>query len=138
MNLEQIAYNIKFFRDQNGWTQEQLANKLMVSRSVVTKWENNSATPDIVSLIKLSDIFQVSIDHLVGNPTFQHELLKDFKRIYSSKTKDFDEEVVELIEYLMTFPELKSQLYRLKQLSIKKQMSIQTLLTHLIDHYEQL
>ena len=138
MNLEQIAYNIKFFRDQFDWTQKELADKIMLSRSVVAKWENKTATPDIGSLIKLSEVFNISLDHLVGNHSFQNDLLKEFKRIYSSKTKDFDEDIVELVEYLMTYPEFKKQVYRLKRLSIKKQLSMHNLLTHMLNEYEQL
>jgi len=138
MNLEQIAYNIKFFRDQQGWTQKELAGKIMVSRSVIAKWENNTATPDIASLIKLSRVFNISLDHLVGNHSFQEDLLKEFKRIYSSKTKDFDQDVVELVEYLMTYPDFKKQIYQLKNLSIKKQLSIHKLFADMIDEYEHL
>src|SRR5690625_1835014 len=104
MNIEQIPYNIKFFREQNKWTQKELAEQLKVSRSVIAKWENNNVTPDISSLLKLCNIFDTTLDHLVGNHSFQKDLLKDFKRIYSSKSKPFDEEVVELVEYIMTFP----------------------------------
>jgi len=135
-NLEQIAYNIKFFRDQCGWTQKELAEQIMLSRSVVAKWENHSATPDIESLIKLSNVFNISIDHLVGNYSFQNDMLKEFKRIYSSKAKDFDEEVVELVEYLMTYPDFKDQVYRLKNLSIKKQLSIHKIFSILVDESE--
>lgn len=138
MNVEQIPYNIKFFREQNKWTQKELAEQLKVSRSVIAKWENNNVTPDIFSLLKLCNIFNITLDHLVGNHSFQKDLLKEFKRIYSSKSKDFDEEIVELIEYIMTYPTLKNEIYRLKNLSVKKQLSIHKLLSDMIDQYEQL
>ena len=138
MSLEQIAYNIKFFRDQHNWTQQELADKLMISRSVVTKWENSTATPDIASLIKLSNVFDVSLDHLTGNYSFLNDLLKDFKRIYSSKDKPFDDEIVELMEYIMIHPMFKEQIYKLKKLPIKKQLSVQQLFSNLIDQYEKL
>src|SRR5699024_7412320 len=110
----------------------------MLSRSVIAKWENNTAVPDVDSLIKLSRVFNVSLDHLVGNYSFQNDLLKEFKRIYSSEAKDFDEDVVELVEYLMTYPEFKNQVYRLKRLSIKKQLSLHNLITQLLNEYENL
>ena len=138
MNIEQIPYNIKFFREQNKWTQKELAEQLKVSRSVIAKWENNNVTPDISSLLKLCSIFDTSLDHLVGNYSFREDLLKEFKRIYSSKSKPFDEEIVELVEYIMTYPTLKNEIYRLKKLSIKKQLSIHKLLADMIDQYEQL
>ncbi|MBM7601950.1 transcriptional regulator with XRE-family HTH domain [Virgibacillus halotolerans] len=138
MSSEQIAHNIKLFREQNDWTQKELAEKLAVSRSVIAKWENNSVTPDIEALIKLSKVFGITLDHITGNLSFREDLLKDFKRIYSSKSKSFDEEVVELVEYIMIHPTLKEQIYRLKSLPMKKQLSIHQLLSNMIDQYEQI
>ncbi|WP_040954428.1 helix-turn-helix domain-containing protein [Virgibacillus sp. SK37] len=138
MSVDQISYNIRFFRDQQNWTQKELAEKLSTSRSVVAKWESNTVTPDVNALIKLSNLFSVSLDHLTGNHTFRDDLLKDFKRIYSSPSKSFDEDVVELVEYLMTHPKLKKDIYRLKDLSNKKQQSIHNLLSELIDQIEQI
>src|SRR5699024_8292264 len=123
MDLDKIAYNIKFFREQNGWTQEMLAKKVVSSRSAIAKWESKSTIPDIASLIKLSDIFGISIDHLVGRHSFQDELLKEFKRIYSTN-EPFDEELIELTEYFMINPQLKQQIYRLKQYPIHHQLTI--------------
>ncbi|MFD1040077.1 helix-turn-helix domain-containing protein [Virgibacillus byunsanensis] len=138
MSMETIAYNIKFFRDQHGWTQHELSEKLMTSRSVIAKWENNVAVPDVASLIKLSSVFDVSLDHIVGNLSFRDDLLKDFKRIYSSKSTSFDEEVVELVEYLMIHSSLKDQLFRLKSIPIKKQESLIHMFKNLIDQVEKL
>ncbi|MBR4998257.1 MAG: helix-turn-helix transcriptional regulator [Clostridia bacterium] len=61
-----IAKNIKFFRLQLGLTQEKLANLLQGKKSLVSNYENGHSTPDIYILIKLADIFQVSLDELVG------------------------------------------------------------------------
>ncbi|MBP1970592.1 transcriptional regulator with XRE-family HTH domain [Virgibacillus natechei] len=138
MTLEQIAYNIKFFRDQQDWTQKELSEQLVVSRSVIAKWESNSVTPDISSLIKLSNVFEVTLDQLVGKQSYHEDLLKDFKRIYSSKSKSFDEEVVDLVEYIMTHPNFKDQVYRLKKLPIRKQLSLHTMFAGIIDQYEKI
>ncbi|WP_106494582.1 helix-turn-helix domain-containing protein [Lentibacillus sp. Marseille-P4043] len=138
MNLEQIAYNIKFLREQNEWTQKELAEKLSTSRSVIAKWENNVVTPDVPSLIELSMVFDVTIDHIVGNYTLREDLLKDFKRVYSSKARPFDVEVMELVEYLMMHPLLKEQIYQLKKLPMKKQKSLHLLFATMIEEYERL
>lgn len=138
MNLEQISYNIKFLREQLSWTQQTLADQLMVSRSTVTKWENNQLIPDIQSLIKLSDVFQVTLDNLVGNDSHADDLVKEFKRIYRSRSIEFDDEAIELVEYMMKFPELKREIHRLRRFSLKKQQSIHKLLASMIDEYEQI
>src|SRR5699024_9018995 len=135
MGLEKIAYNIKFFRERNGWTQENLAEKVMSSRSSIAKWENNSVVPDIASLIKLSDIFGITIDHLVGRHSFQDDLLKEFKRIYSTK-EPFDEDLIKLTEYFMKNPQLKQQLYRLKEYPITKQLKIHRNMKTIIEEFE--
>lgn len=136
--MEQISRNIKFFREQHNWTQQELADKLMLSRSVVAKWESNAVMPDIISLIKLSELFKVTIDHLIGNYSFRDDLLKEFKRIYSSESKPFEEEVVDLIEYIMVQPNFKNTIHQLKALPLNKQQSIHHLFHHLVNEYEKL
>lgn len=138
MSVEQIAYNIKFLREINDWTQQKLADELKISRSMITKWENNQLIPDIQSLIKLSDLFGVSLDYLVGNETHRKDIIKEFKRIYRSHSVDFDDEAIYLVEYIMKHPEFKEQVYRLSDLSLKKQSSIHKLLRHVIDEYEKI
>lgn len=138
MSLEQIAQNIKFFRDQHNWTQQELADRLQMSRPVITKWEKNHLIPDTEALIKLSEIFQITLDQLVGKVVYQEDLLKEFKRIYSSESVDFEEEVVSLVEYLMKHPQFKEQIYRLSRMSVKKQLSLHSMFAGMIDHYENL
>ncbi len=138
MSVEQIAYNIKFLREMNDLTQQKLADELKISRSMITKWENNQLIPDIQSLIKLSDLFGVSLDYLVGNEIHRKDIIKEFKRIYRSHSVDFDDEAIYLVEYIMKHPEFKEQVYRLSDLSLKKQSSIHKLLRHVIDEYEKI
>lgn len=60
-----IAENIKFYRRQIGLTQQELAEKLNGKKSLVSNYENGYNTPDIFTLCKLADIFDVSLDELV-------------------------------------------------------------------------
>ena len=46
-------------------SQEDLANKLDVSRQTVSKWEVGNATPEVEKLVKLSELFGVSVDYFV-------------------------------------------------------------------------
>ena len=52
-------------RKKNGWTQEDLAQKLGVSRQSVSKWESAGAIPDLKKIIQLADLFGVSTDYLL-------------------------------------------------------------------------
>ena len=53
---------ITYFRKKNMLTQEELAEKLCVSRQTITKWENGLISPSLEYLIDLSQIFNVTID----------------------------------------------------------------------------
>lgn len=59
--------NLKLFRKKNGFTQEQVAEKLGVSRQAVAKWERGDTLPDIENVVALADIYGVTVDSLVRN-----------------------------------------------------------------------
>ena len=55
-------------RIQNGWTQEELAEKLYVTRQAVSRWETGETTPNPETLKQLSALFDVSLHALLGAP----------------------------------------------------------------------
>lgn len=59
---------IKELREKNRLTQEQMAERLMISRQAVSRWENGETQPDIESLKLLSKEFNISINTLLGTP----------------------------------------------------------------------
>lgn len=59
---------IKKLREKNGLTQEQMAERLMISRQAISRWENGETQPDTESLKLLSKEFNVSINTLLGIP----------------------------------------------------------------------
>lgn len=73
MNLGENIYNC---RTQKSMSQTDLANALDVSRQSVSKWENNSAVPDLDRIIKMSELFEISLDELVfgKKPEIKKEL----------------------------------------------------------------
>lgn len=60
-----LADKIIQLRKKNGWSQEELAEQMDVSRQAVCKWEGAQSIPDINRLIQLSKLFNVSIDYLL-------------------------------------------------------------------------
>lgn len=60
-----IAETIKVNRKQMRLTQEELAEKIHVSRQTVSSWENSKSLPDMTSLVLLSDVYQISLDELI-------------------------------------------------------------------------
>ena len=65
-NQKIFIENLKWLRQMNHLTQEQLALKVSVSRGSITKWENGKIEPTIESIVKLADVFEASVDELLG------------------------------------------------------------------------
>jgi len=61
-----IAENIRFFRKQAGLTQEELAARFGSRKTLISNYEIGRNTPDIETLWELADIFDITIDELVG------------------------------------------------------------------------
>jgi Lar family restriction alleviation protein len=57
---------VKHLRQKNNLRQQDLADRFHVSQQAIAKWENEEAEPDILTLIKLSEFFGVSVDMLLG------------------------------------------------------------------------
>lgn len=60
-----FAENLKKYREIDSISQEELAEKIFVSRQTISNWENNKSYPDVNSLVLLSKTFDTSIDNLI-------------------------------------------------------------------------
>lgn len=67
MNMS-IDKNIRHLRKQAGWTQEELAQRLFVTRQTVSLWELGRARPDVETLEKIADCFQVELSQVLYGP----------------------------------------------------------------------
>ena len=84
-----FAEKLKSIRKQTGMSQEQLAEKLGVSRQAVTKWETDAGIPDIENIMAISALFDISIDELLSN---EKGAKKPTDYLYESITEyDIDE-----------------------------------------------
>ena len=63
--------NIKKLREENNLTQQQLADKLYVSRQTICRWENGSRCPDLITAKKLALELKVSMDELISDEAAQ-------------------------------------------------------------------
>lgn len=73
-----LAYKIINERKKNGWSQEELADKLGVSRQAVSKWESAQSIPDLKRVIAMAQLFGVSTDYLLMDemeevPTIEYD-----------------------------------------------------------------
>ncbi|MBQ9233118.1 MAG: helix-turn-helix domain-containing protein [Lachnospiraceae bacterium] len=76
-----IQYSkLKMLRKQNGYSQEEIAEKLGVSRQAVAKWEKGESLPDIESCVKLADMYGTSVDILIRK--IKEEEHRDGKHIF--------------------------------------------------------
>ena len=82
-----IGNKLNQLRKLSGMTQEQLAEKIDVSRQTISKWESDSTSPDLESIVKISRIYQVSLDLLkeaetsVTNRNDEQITLEDLMKI---------------------------------------------------------
>ena len=70
----ELGKQIKKHRQEAHLSQEELANRVYVSRQTISNWENDKSYPDVNSLVLLSEIFQISLDNLIKGDI---EVMKD-------------------------------------------------------------
>ena len=105
---------IKFLREELNMTQQELANKLNGAKSTVAMYEKGDRKPSMEILLRLSDIFDCSIDYILGKSDIKNpEELKNVKFANSSglDTEGLDEEDLE---------ELQRQIEYMKKLKKNK------------------
>ena len=61
----ELSKQIKKYRTEANLSQEELADKIYVSRQTISNWENEKNYPDIKSLVLMGEVFQVSLDYLI-------------------------------------------------------------------------
>ena len=79
-----FAEKLKELRKQKGISQEQLAEKIYVSRQAITKWESGNGIPDIENLIAISNLFNESLDSLLSE---EKSLISKHEFLYESRTE---------------------------------------------------
>lgn len=64
-----LSERIYMYRRKNGLSQEQLAEKIGVSRQAISKWESGTSTPELEKLLALSECFNITLDDLIKEET---------------------------------------------------------------------
>ena len=86
---ETFGSRLARLRKEHNFTQEDIANKINISAQAISKWENDLTSPDIQTLILLSDIFHVSLDELLGK--------EQANAIVVDKTKSIDKMMLKIL-----------------------------------------
>lgn len=103
-----ISEKIQQLRKSNGLSQEQLAEKLNVSRQAISKWESGTSLPDAEKIVLISDLFEVSTDYLMKDENTsraddnKQQVIQVSRKLYISdinkrKLSAFDEFEIEII-----------------------------------------
>lgn len=78
-----LAEKVQALRKKNNWSQEELAEKLNISRQSVSKWESGASIPDIDKIIALSSLFGVSTDYLLKDE-LEKEVPAEVEDVYEA------------------------------------------------------
>lgn len=87
----ELKDKLQLLRKQKGYSQEQLADKLGITRQTISKWENGQAVPELSGLISLSNLYGVTVDRIV----------KDDDTCNISLCKNASMDMNKIIEFLL-------------------------------------
>lgn len=79
MDSKKIGLFIKELRQKNNMSQNILAEKIPINREAISKWENGRTIPDSSTIIRLSEIFNVSIDEIMFGEYRSKENEKNYR-----------------------------------------------------------
>ena len=81
-----LSDKIVALRKTNGWSQEELAERLNVSRQAISRWEGATAQPDATNILQLSKLFGVTTDYLLND---EYESDNDLPKVKEIKSDSF-------------------------------------------------
>lgn len=98
-----LSEKITMLRKRNGWSQEELADKLDVSRQAVSKWESTATIPDLDKILKMSNIFGVTTDYLLKDD------IEDVSLCESECQEDDEEKISVSLEEANAFMNMRKK-----------------------------
>lgn len=93
----EIGKKLKEARMSSGLTQERVAEEIDVSRQTISNWENEKSYPDIVSVIRLSSLYSISLDELLKGDMKMMEHLEESTNVVKSNQKLIGAAVVNIV-----------------------------------------
>ncbi|AND80242.1 helix-turn-helix domain-containing protein [Streptococcus pantholopis] len=101
--MSSFSKQLKKYRTERSLSQEELAHKLFISRQAVSKWEKGEARPDLDNVIKLAEIFDVSLDELILGKEGDSQSIHEVEFIYNPNTGTYDKQKKRKIENFYDF-----------------------------------
>jgi transcriptional regulator with XRE-family HTH domain len=103
-----LSKRIKNLREKSGLSQQKLADMLGVTQQAVAKWEGDKAEPDTSMLVKISNIFNVSLDYLLCKTNVKnYDIIETIAAHHDGE--EWTEEELEEIERFKEFVRMKRQ-----------------------------
>lgn len=107
VGITMLGDRLRSLREKHNLTQEQIAKKIGISRGTYAHYEINKRRPDYETLIKITDIFNVSLDFLLTGKEFDNSNEDMWKELLDPKTELFfkdlkdapDDKIEELIQF---------------------------------------
>lgn len=90
MTLGEKIYEL---RTQHNLSQGDLANELNVSRQSISKWENGNSTPDLEKIVKLAEIFNISLDELIKNEEKEETIINTHEQVSATKPNSREKKI---------------------------------------------
>ncbi|MBR2549378.1 MAG: helix-turn-helix transcriptional regulator, partial [Clostridiales bacterium] len=118
-----LSENIRSLRKEHKLTQEQLADALGVTVGAVYKWETGLSMPEIRLLMELADLFEVSVDSLLGYTMQSGNVQNRIERMVSFlAVKDYERAIAESEKALRKYPNYFLLVYVSAQMYMAKNM----------------
>ena len=113
--MNDFGERLKDLRIQKDMTQEDVASKLFVTKQAVSRWENGNCLPDVATLGKLAEIFDVNIDYLLtGNDNVKIE--KEIEIVEKEKIVEVEKEKIVEVKKPLSDEEKERILFKYKEL----------------------
>lgn len=100
-----LGKNLRRLRESKGWTQQELADKIKISRGTYAHWEIDKRTPDLEMLKKLATLFEVTLDYLADKEALQiiaFNEIDDYSLRIAKKIARLSEEKKKIMDDLAT------------------------------------
>ena len=84
MNVDNVSEFLKDLRLEHGYSQEELAEKLFISRQAISNWEVGKTVPDYDTLIKLCDLYNLSVEEILrGKRIYNNKIYRFLTKVFS-------------------------------------------------------
>lgn len=106
----QFGKRLKTSRKNKNLTQEDVAKEFCVSRQTISSWENENSYPDIDSLVKLSNLYDVSLDIILKEDNGMKEYMKKKEAFNSTNLISILLSVINLIMFIYIYLQILKQI----------------------------